>query len=455
MSKRAFTFTKATKEALKGRVALVGPSGSGKTFSALAIAEGLAGDCGRVAVIDTENRSARKYSDVFAFDVLELDHFAPQTYVDAIHAAEDAGFDVLVIDSLSHAWMGKGGALEQVDQKAKGGNTFAAWRHVTPQHNALVDALVRCKCHLIVTMRSRTEYVIEQNDRGKAVPRRVGLAPVQREGIDYEFDVVGELDLDHTMTVTKSRCFDLSGAVVQKPGVELGHQLLLWLDDGARPLEDLVRDAGTAAAARLVDAGLDEDDAKARIWQEAGRVAKAAGASQRLPSHIRQAADNIVRQLHAEPEADVAARRDAAIAALVESHGIDEASARSQIIDAMQQARAERLKRNMGGPDYLAEDVKQAVDAVVGALTEAHDGPTADRGVELVTALRKGYGLDEQTADQCVDMAARETVGDGYRPGQPLSDEQWDEAARVAHGYAAKQAPKRKSPRQQPQQATA
>lgn len=233
---RKFKFEKATKHETKARVALIGPSGAGKTYSALAIAEGLAGAGGRIAVIDTERKSARKYSDRFAFDVLELEHFAPATYVEAIEAAEAEGFDVLVIDSLSHAWIGKGGALEQVDEaarKSKGQNSFAAWRHVTPQHNALVEALVRCKCHLVVTMRAKTEYVLEQNERGKQTPRKVGLAPVQREGLEYEFDVVGEIDLDHDLVVSKSRCSEFAGKVVQRPDAKMGAALLRWLSDGA------------------------------------------------------------------------------------------------------------------------------------------------------------------------------------------------------------------------------
>src|SRR5690606_13915360 len=135
-----------------------------KTYTALQLAKGLAGPNDRIAVIDTENNSAALYADEFEFDVLNLDTFSPEVYIQAIRAAEAAGYDVLIIDSLSHAWMGKEGALEQVDKAARRyqGNTYAAWRDVTPMHNALVEAMVRCKCHLIVTMRAKTEYVVEK-----------------------------------------------------------------------------------------------------------------------------------------------------------------------------------------------------------------------------------------------------------------------------------------------------
>jgi hypothetical protein len=217
-------------------MALIGPSGSGKTYTALAIAVHL-GD--KVAVIDTERGSASKYADSFGFDVLELETFEPSNYVSAIEAAESGGYDVIVLDSLSHAWMGKGGALEQVDLAAKRnkGNSFAGWRDVTPQHNALVDAMLQCRSHLIVTMRTKTEYIIEENQHGKKQPRKIGLAPVQREGLDYEFDVTGELDHDNNLMIDKTRCPALKGRVFQRAGEDIATVLRQWLTDGAPAVE--------------------------------------------------------------------------------------------------------------------------------------------------------------------------------------------------------------------------
>jgi len=237
MNAPAFAFKKASKKTAKARIALMGPSGSGKSKSAQLMALGLGK---KIAVIDTEHGSASKYAgdDGVDFDVLELESFSPMTYVAAIHAAEDAGYDVLIVDSLTHAWSGKGGALEQVDNAAKrsqSGNSYMAWRDVTPQHNELVDALVRCKCHLIATLRTKTEYVLEEVTRGGKTtkqPRRVGLAPVQRDGMEYEFDIVADITLDHDLMVTKTRCTALDGLVVNKPGVKLGQQIAAWLSDG-------------------------------------------------------------------------------------------------------------------------------------------------------------------------------------------------------------------------------
>lgn len=218
------------------RMGMIGPSGSGKTYTALAVATALGFE--RIGVIDTENRSARRYAKSFdrGFLSLELDRFSPKDYIEAIRVAEAAGIEVLIIDSLSHAWMGKGGVLEMVDQSAKrqsrgqgSGSSFNGWREVTPEHNKLVDALIHAKLHLIVTMRVKTEYVVEQVG-GKSVPRKVGLAPVQRDGLEYEFDIIGDVSPEHDLAITKSRCPALSDSVINRPGADLAHILRGWLD---------------------------------------------------------------------------------------------------------------------------------------------------------------------------------------------------------------------------------
>ena len=227
------TFQKATKKQAKLRLALIGPAGSGKTYSALTLATHLVPN-GRIAVIDSERGSASKYADRFNFDVEELMTFHPQRYIQAINDAQTAGYDdVLIIDSLSHAWIGKDGALELVDRAAKrntNGNSFAAWREVTPLHNALVDAMLAARLHIIVTLRSKMEHVMDKDEKGKPIVRKVGMQPIQRDGLEYEFDVVGDLDQDNTLVVSKTRCSDLSGADIPKPGKELAATLATWLD---------------------------------------------------------------------------------------------------------------------------------------------------------------------------------------------------------------------------------
>jgi hypothetical protein len=227
-------FRKATKEQSKLRAAFVGPSGSGKTYTALRVAHALGN---KVAVIDTERGSASKYSDDFDFDVLELTSFAPERYIEGIKAAGDAGYDVLIVDSLSHAWSGKDGILEFVDNVAKrqrSGNTFGAWREATPVHNSLVDAILDAKCHVIVTMRAKTEYVQEKDERtGKTSVRKIGMQPVQRDGLEYEMDVVADLDWENNFIVSKTRCTALAGFVGKRVGEDVAAILAKWLDSGA------------------------------------------------------------------------------------------------------------------------------------------------------------------------------------------------------------------------------
>jgi len=243
----SLSFKRATKEQAKLRLALIGLAGSGKTYSALSIAMHLVPG-GRVALIDTERGSASLYADRFTFDTLDLERHGPEDYVEAIGAAEDAGYDVIVIDSLSHAWAGKDGALEQVDKIAKRegkANNFTAWRDVTPKHNRLVDTMLSCKSHLIATLRSKMEYVLEKDEKtGKSAPRKVGLAPIQRDGLDYEFTIVGDMNLSHELIVSKSRCSAIGvGDIIEKPGEKLAKQLREWLSSGVAPAPRVVEPA--------------------------------------------------------------------------------------------------------------------------------------------------------------------------------------------------------------------
>lgn len=226
-------FVAATKEQAKARIALTGPSGSGKTYTSLIIAAALAeAENTKVAVIDTEKGSASKYADEFTFHTLNLHHYDPAILPRALAAANTRGFGVVVIDSLSHFWIGQGGMLEQADQRAKGGNTFAGWKEVRPLERQMIDAITAYPGHIIATMRSKTAYEIETNERGKKVPVKVGTKPEQREGIEYEFDVVGDMDASNTLTVSKSRARALTNLVIHQPGPEFAGDVLTWLRAG-------------------------------------------------------------------------------------------------------------------------------------------------------------------------------------------------------------------------------
>lgn len=228
-----FVFVPATKDQAKARLAMAGPSGSGKTYTALAIATALGG---RIGCLDTEHGSAAKYANLFAFRHIKFTKpYDPRRLVRALAAAAAQRIDVLIIDSLSHFWQGAGGMLDVVDGAARrsyGGNTWAGWKDANPIERELIEAMLAFPGHLIATMRVKTDYVVEENN-GKKTPRKVGLRPIQREGLEYEFDVVGDLDLSQTLTISKSRCPELSGAVIHQAGRQVAEQLLAWLQDGA------------------------------------------------------------------------------------------------------------------------------------------------------------------------------------------------------------------------------
>ena len=225
-------FEEATKEAAKARIALTGPAGSGKTYTALMLAFGL-GE--KVAVIDTERGSASKYvgRNGWRFQTMKPTSFAPLSLVEHLGKAAGAGFDVVIIDSLSHYWEGVDGMLEQVDKRSNSSKFTSGWRVVRPEERRMVDAILSFEGHVIITLRSKQEYVLVTNERGKQEPQRVGMKPIQRDGIEYEFDLVGDLDLSNTLTVSKSRIDGVEmGASYQRPGVELAVKVAEFLADG-------------------------------------------------------------------------------------------------------------------------------------------------------------------------------------------------------------------------------
>lgn len=239
----ASPFRKAVKYDAKLRLAISGPAGSGKSYTLLKLAAELGGT---VAAIDTEHGSLSKYADQFTFDVEELTSFDPVIIPDRIQQAAAAGYRTLIIDSLSHFWNGVNGELEQVDRiaaRSKSGNSFAAWREVSPKHARMVDAIVSAPLHILVGMRVKTQWIVQTNEKGKVEPRRVGLESVMREGIEYEFDVAADMDGEHNFLVQKTRCPALDGEIFHRPGAEVADILKQWLASPvvkpAAPAEDL------------------------------------------------------------------------------------------------------------------------------------------------------------------------------------------------------------------------
>ena len=234
------TFIPAERKKAKLRLGISGPAGSGKTASALLIAYGITNDWAKIGLVDTESGSGELYANttiggvnIGKYNVATITPpFEPQKYINAIKAAEAAGMEVVILDSISHAWVGEGGLLDTQGKVAsKIGNSYTAWREVTPLHNKFVEAMLQSKIHVIATMRSKQEYALESGEKGKTIVRKLGMAPVQRDGMDYEFTVVFDLSHEHIASVSKDRTSLFDGKYFI-PTPETGKQLKEWLESG-------------------------------------------------------------------------------------------------------------------------------------------------------------------------------------------------------------------------------
>lgn len=225
----------ASRQKAKIRLGLSAVSGGGKTYSAILIAKGLTkGDLSKVAIIDTENGSADLYAHLGNYNVLTLPPpYAPEKYVDAIKDCENAGMEVIIIDSITHEWNGKGGILEI--HGAMTGNSFTNWASLTPRHQKFIDAILTSKCHIITTVRRKQDYDMTKDGNGKVKVEKTGLKEETREGFEYELTANLELDLKHNATAQKDR----TGLFMDKPhfvpSEETGTMLLAWCESGVEP----------------------------------------------------------------------------------------------------------------------------------------------------------------------------------------------------------------------------
>lgn len=245
-------FKRATKTQRPLRLAFVGYEGQGKTWSALAIAKRISEKIGKpIALADTEGGSSRIYADKFEFFVVEMTEHSPEEYVNVIEQAEKAGYGVLIIDSLSHEWIGAGGALEIVDGLKQGGGY--GWDKISPRHRKVFEAMLRSRIHVIATMRQKKAYVEDTNARGRKTMKVVGTEPVQREGAEYEFDVIATIT-DAVMTITKSRVDTMpTGKAFVRPGADVADLLLEFLEKG-EPLPPPAHPPMTQETRQRVDA---------------------------------------------------------------------------------------------------------------------------------------------------------------------------------------------------------
>jgi len=218
-------FTRAERKRAKARILIEGPSGSGKSYSAIRLAKGIGG---KIAAIDTEHGSLSMYSDVAEFDVMELSApFSPDRYCAAIREAEQAGYEVLIIDSITHEWSGEGGCLD-IKDKLPGVNDWAKWAKLTPMHQRFIETMLQSPLHIIATVRSKTEWTLDENK-----PKKIGTAPQQRDGMDFEFTMVFTVQAgNHVASVTKDRTAQFDG-YLQVIDETTGKRIADWLGSGA------------------------------------------------------------------------------------------------------------------------------------------------------------------------------------------------------------------------------
>jgi hypothetical protein len=220
----------ANRKQAKIKMGIMGVSGGGKTMSALLIAFGITQDWNKIAVIDSENQSSHLYAHLGSYKVLNLEPpFTPERYIQAIEVCEKAGIEVIILDSISHEWEGRGGILDIHSNMA--GNSFTNWSKLTPRHNSFVEKMLQSNCHIIATIRSKQDYVLNEKN-GKQIPEKVGLKGVTRDGMDYEFTLVLEVDIKHNAIASKDR----TGIFVGKPEFRVtfdtGRIISEWCNEG-------------------------------------------------------------------------------------------------------------------------------------------------------------------------------------------------------------------------------
>jgi hypothetical protein len=221
---------RATRKKAKIRLGLSAVSGGGKTYSAILIAKGLCGDLSKVAIIDTENGSADLYAHLGEYNVLRLaPPFSPERYMEAIKTCEKAGVEVIIIDSISHEWNGKGGCLEIVESL---GGKYQDWAKVTPRHQGFIDAILHSSCHVITTVRRKQEYEMTKDSFGKIKVEKGGLGEVTREGFEYELTANLEIDSRHNATASKDRTNLFMGKPAFVPSEETGKIISDWCEQG-------------------------------------------------------------------------------------------------------------------------------------------------------------------------------------------------------------------------------
>lgn len=365
----AIQIKKAVRERVFLKVVITGPSGSGKTFGAIGIAKGLAPN-GKILVLDTENRSASYYAGRWDFDVAELDApFTTQKYLEGLRAALDNGYEAVVIDSLTHEWAASGGILDQKSQKdARGGNSFSNWNDMKQLHNKFVETLLQSHIHVVCTLRSKMEYALEQDEKGKSSVRKIGLAPISSDGMEYEFGVMFDVDRNsHLAIASKDRTGLFEGRNLNLDET-VGRELATWLASGAElaPATNTTSVAATAPQGSAPPPATVETRATSPMAQSAAQPV-AQGAKAPTPSP--------------EPPAEwVSAMTELAAATL----GMPEQT-RAKLVATWEAEGPEKLKDLKAEIATLRQAMEPAtVGAAIAQMPQAEKAPVSSAAADFV-----------------------------------------------------------------------
>ena len=259
----AFKVKKARRQRRPLKIGLEGLSGSGKTFTALRLAFAMrrAGIGKRVVVADSENESAGLYDGIsidgetWVDDTCDIpaEKQNPAGYTEAYEYLVGVGYDLVIVDSMTHAWKGALNRVDEIAARNKGDKFGAGWRAVTPEQERMMRVLTDPRAHLITTTRVKGEYERVGGGDGREKIKKVGMKADQRDGLEYEYDCVVRLDPEeHLAVVEKVRgCTAMDGRTGKSPGPDFWKPLFDWwlsADPVLTPEDDARRRFAEAAA---------------------------------------------------------------------------------------------------------------------------------------------------------------------------------------------------------------
>ncbi len=250
-------FRKATRQKCKASILIEGLQGTGKSGLALVIAKALTDDWSKIYAIDTENKSldlfvgiksntGDKFGDFNKVDLTTADGYEPSHYMNLKEEAIEAGAEVVIMDSITHMWTGKGGLLDSVAAAQNAGlDQYRSWG--TDKNRSekaiLTDSVRDSRVHMISTVRLKEKFGLELDEvKGKHRVVSLGDQEVQQDGLKYEPDLVLKMvspgsteGVNPVVEVVKSRYAIFTQGDTIEVTPEILGQLKSYLDEGVDP----------------------------------------------------------------------------------------------------------------------------------------------------------------------------------------------------------------------------